>query len=102
MIIHESESTKKIKSMKDNNDLVNSVITEVFAICKEDNTFSIKDELKLVEYKLTKLRSRLDKQDKLLEKSNELLLSLKENDKSLDNANFKIKINVLETLGSEL
>ena len=98
MIITECNHTKRIN--KDN--LIPTVLNHIYAICKEDKHFKIKDETILIEGKLSLVNSKLKKQNVLLEQSNVIKSELLEKIRYIKDESFKLKYKILETLGSDI
>lgn len=98
MIINECEEIKRIKK----HNLIPTVIDHIFTICKEDKNFNIKKNIEEVDNKLSNLNKKLSKQKSLIEQSNGIKEDLLKKMKNIDDESFKIKLRVLETLGSEL
>jgi len=98
MNIIECKEIQRIKK----HDLIPTVIDHIFAICKNDSNFKLKDDTTLVESKLKLVNSKLSKQESLEEQSLKIKKELLEKIRYIDDESFKLKFKILETLGSEL
>lgn len=83
-------------------ELIPTVIDHIFAICKNDANFTLKEDTTLIENKLSLVNTRLSKQEALEKQSSELKKGLLEKIKHIDDESFKLKYKILETLGSEM
>lgn len=102
MKILANESYSRVKKTKKRKDLIPLIVDRIFLICKEDKNFSIRTELSQVDEKLKIVKGKLQKQNALLKQANELQENITEKAATLDDESFKIKVKVLESLGSEL
>ena len=100
MKILTGETTKKRKNKKNN--FIPEVIDRIFAICKSDPNFPLKNQIEEIEVNTELLRKKIGKQDNLLEQSTKLKKDLQKRISILDDDNINIQSNLLETLGSEL
>lgn len=82
--------------------LIPTVIDHIFAICKNDVNFKLKEDSTLVENKLISINSKLSKQLDLEKQAKSIKKELQEKMKHIDDETFKLKFKILETLGSEL
>jgi hypothetical protein len=83
-------------------ELIPTIIDHVFTICKEDKNFKIKEDISFVESKLSLVNSKLEKQVKLSEQSDNIKKELLEKIRVIDDESFKLKYKILEFLGSEI
>jgi len=97
-----SESNEKIKAIKKDEKLSSIIIDSVFSICKNDKNFNIRKELDVVDSKVKILSKKILKQESLLDRSSEIQENVLKKIKVIDDEGFKIKVRVLESLGSEL
>ena len=97
MIINECQEMKRIKK----HDLVPTVIDHIFSICKEDKNFKMKGNIEKIDRGLIIIEKKLDKQKSLIQQSDKIKSELKEKIKNIDDESFKVKCQILETLGSE-
>jgi len=80
-------------------ELLPQIIERIFAICKNDSHFELKDELKEIEDKIKNINKKINKQDKLLSQSNELKKDILERIAIIDNQNEKKQIKLLDSIG---
>jgi len=102
MKILANESYTRVKKTKKKKDLVPTIVDRIFLICREDPNFSVRKEISQVDEKLTDIQEKLRKQDGLLSQANELHKNVSEKIEVIDDESFRIKVKVLESLGSEL
>jgi len=100
MKIHTCETDKKVKELKKDKKFIPVLIDKVITICKEDKHFNSKDDK--IDELFKKLNIKNRKQTKLVEQSNQIEKDLKEKITKLENESFSLKVNILETLGSEI
>lgn len=86
----------------DNKELLPQIVDRIFAVCRKDPNFHLKDEMEIVENRMESLRNKIEKQDSLLNQSNELLRDLNQRVDIIDSQNEKKQIELLESLGSDL
>lgn len=98
MNIIECKDIQRIKK----HELIPTVIDHIFAICKNDINFKLKEDVSLVESKLSLINTKLSKQITLEEQSLKIKKELLEKISYIDNESFKLKYKILETLGSEI
>ena len=63
----------KIEVLKNENnhrELLPQIVDRIFAVCRNDPNFELKDEMEIVENKMEALRQKIQKQVELLQKSN--------------------------------
>ena len=102
MNIRKSDSNINVEH-KQKKDFLSTVVNEIFLICQEDKNFK-KDQTKVkdVDQNLNELKQRVSKQNSLIKKSEELKSDFKKKLTLIDNANFKMRARLLESLGSEI
>lgn len=83
-------------------ELLPQIAERIFSICKSDPSFQLKDELEIVEHKMTSVRKKIEKQDQLLKQSEELKKDIIQRIEILDEHNERKQMELLESLGSEL
>ncbi len=95
----------KIEQIDDQNkpqELLPQIIDRIFAVCKSDSTFQLKDELEIVENKILTLQRKIQRQDELLQQSLELKKDLTQRMNIIDEHNQRKKEELLELMGSEI
>lgn len=83
-------------------ELLPQILNRIYAICKKDSSFKLKDKLQSSETTMEKLQYKIDKKKKLLEKSKILFQDLQKRNDNLKDMNEEIKTKLLESLGSEI
>ena len=83
-------------------ELLPQIVERIFAICKNDENFKLKDDLKNVESNVEVLNKRIEKQNVLLEKSNILKKDLLHKLQILSDDNERQQMKLLESIGGEL
>lgn len=83
-------------------ELLPQIVERIFAICKNDVNFKLKDDLKNVESNVEVLNKRIEKQNGLLEQSNTLKKDLLQRLEILSDDNERQQIKLLESIGGEL
>lgn len=91
-----------LKQLKNTKDFIPNLVDQIFLICKEDKSFSLKDKVKHVDEKLEILKTKISKQDTLLEQARALKETINSKIISINEDSFRIKAVLLESLGSEL
>lgn len=95
----------KIETLENNQnhkELLPQIVDRIFSVCRNDPTFHLKNEMEIVENRMASLQQKIDKQNKLLEQSNELTKDLMQRLSILEDQNERKQIELLESLGSEL
>jgi len=88
---------------KDNpQELLPQIVERIFAICRNDPNFKLKDDLELVENKIGAVNQKIKRQDELLEQSDTLKKDLLQRLEILSDENERTQINLLESIGGEL
>ena len=93
---------EKVDQVPVTKELLPQIIDRIFSICKSDPTFHLKNELEIVENKITSNRTKIKKQHSLLKQSDELRKDIIQRIEILDDHNERKQIELLESLGSEL
>ena len=83
-------------------ELLPKIINRIFAVCKTDQHFPLREQIGDVDNSILILKSKLIKQDKLFKQSKNLTKELDERIRILDDRNNGLKEQLLESLGSEL
>jgi len=78
------------------------ILERIFAVCKEDPNFYLKERIEETDNKINKLNIRIEKFDNLLKEAQSIKLNLKKRIENLDQKNEETKENILEELGSEI
>lgn len=94
------ESMPISKSQKNN--FLPEVVNRIFAICKTDPSFPLKNQIEDIDLELDAIHLRIEKQENLLEKSKELKKDLQKRITILEENNLSLQEELLEALGSEL
>ena len=93
------EETEPKKVTKE---LLPKIINRIFAVCKTDEHFPLREQIGHIDNSILILKSKLIKQDKLFKQSKNLTKELDERIRILDDRNNGLKEQLLESLGSEL
>ena len=91
-----------LENINDHKELLPQIVDRIFAVCRKDPNFHLKDEMEIVENRMESLRHKIEKQDSLLRQSTELMRDLSQRVSILDDQNEKKQIELLESLGSDL
>lgn len=83
-------------------ELLPQIVERIFAICKTDPNFHLKNEMEIIGNKIESINQKILKQDHLLEQSNILKKDILERIEILDNENQNKQNELLELLGSDL
>ena len=92
-VLNESEGKK---------DMLPDVVNRIFSICKTDPHFKLKTEMESIDKKLQTFKSKIAKQERLLEKSTALTESVKRRIALVQEENEAKQTELLEILGSEI
>jgi len=84
------------------NNFLPEVVNSIFAICKNDPNFPLKNQINDIEESLDSLRLKIDKQNDLLNQSEKLKKDLVKRITMLEGDNSSLQEELLESLGSEL
>lgn len=91
-----------LENTNDHKELLPQIVDRIFAVCRKDPNFHLKDEMEIVENRMESLRNKIEKQDTLLRQSTELMRDLGHRVSILDDQNEKKQVELLEALGSDL
>lgn len=83
-------------------ELFPQVVDRIFSVCKSDPSFHLKDELEIIENKMLSLQRKIEKQDSLIEQSNNLKKDIIQRIEIISEHNQQKQIELLESIGSEL
>lgn len=83
-------------------ELLPQIVERIFAICKTDSNFPLKNKMTNVDDNLLKIQENINKQGKLLLQSKTLNKNLVSRLTNLRNSNQELRDKLLEELGSEL
>ena len=83
-------------------ELLPQIVDRIFAVCRNDPNFELKDEMQIVENRMKSLRQKITKQVELLQQSNALSKDLMQRLEVLDNQNENKQTELLESLGSDI
>lgn len=95
----------KIEFRKDRKNIQETlplIIEKIFAICKTDPNFQLKDELEIVENKKKFFIQKIQRHDQLIGKAQDVLDEYKKRNAILKEDNSRKQEELLEQLGSEL
>ena len=92
-----NESTNVIK-----NELLPDILKRIFAVCKEDPDFYLKNKVETVEESIIRLEKRVEKNNQLVKDAEEISSGLQKRIDIIEEKNIKTKSRLLEELGSEL
>ena len=81
---------------------ISEVVDKIFYICKTEEDFPLRDQIEKVDLELERLEKRIQKQDQLLQKSQEIRSDLEKRMNMLDGAIFDLRSSLLDSLGSEV
>ena len=99
-ILNNVESSILRKDQKNN--FLSEVVNNIFAICKNDPNFPLRNKINNIEESLDSIRSKTERQDNLLKQSEELKKDLEKRITMLEGDNSTLQEELLESLGSEL
>ena len=83
-------------------ELLPQVLLRIFSVCKTDPNFPLKDNIKEIEGEISILQYKLRRQTSLLDKSTGIQTNLQKRISTLEQKNFDMKSKLLEELGSEI
>lgn len=78
------------------------IVNQIFAICKSDPNFPLKDKVESVEFTIETLKKKIEKQNHLLEKAKKIEQDATKKYTMLESKNFETKAKILESIGSEI
>lgn len=90
------------KSENTHRELLPQIVDRIFSVCRNDPNFQLKDEMEIVENRMTSLRQKIEKQVELLTQSNELSKDLMQRLDVLEDQNERKQMELLESLGSDI
>jgi len=90
------------ENKESNRELLPQIMDRIFAVCKNDPNFQLKDEMEIVENKTVSLKQKIEKQNVLLSQSNLLSKDLLQRIEVLENQNERKQTELLEALGSDI
>jgi hypothetical protein len=93
---------EKLEKKKTSKEMLPQVLERIFAICKTDPAFTLKDKLESVEYVIENLNKKIKKKDNLYKQGKKLKKNLETKFELINNSNLELRERILETLGSEL
>jgi len=93
------EITEKKQTSKE---MLPQVLERIFAICKTDPEFPLKDKLESVEYVIENLNKKINKKNILYKKGKQIQKDLNMKFELIDKSNLELRERILESLGSEL
>jgi len=102
MNIIKSDPPPLIMNLKNKEDFINRLITQIMIICKEDNYFPISKKIKkLEEYKRT-LQEKNNNLTILLEKSNKIKEGMNKQLAEIEENSLKLREHFINKLGGEV
>jgi len=93
---------EKLKRKQTSKEMLPQVLERIFAICKTDPEFPLKDKLESVEYVIENLNKKIKKKDYLCEQGKKIKKDLETKIELIDTSNLELRETILESLGSEL
>ena len=93
---------ERVESIKYKQSSISEVVDRIFTICKTEENFPLKNQVEEVDLELSNLERKIQKQDQLLQQSQEIKNNLEKRINMLDGTIFDLRSNLLESLGSEL
>jgi septal ring factor EnvC (AmiA/AmiB activator) len=83
-------------------ELLPQVVERIFAICKTDSNFPLKNKMTDVDDNLNSIQKQINKQDQLIEQSKGLTTNIVNRLTNLRKSNQELRDRLLDALGSEL
>ena len=83
-------------------EMLPQIVERIFAICKTDSNFPLKNKMTNVDDNILKIQANINKQERLLLQSKSLNKNLISRLTNLRNSNQELRDKLLEDLGSEL
>jgi hypothetical protein len=83
-------------------EMLPQIVNRIFSICKADENFPIKKELKTIDDLIKSLEIKAERQDSIVIQSLEIKKNLEARLSDVEEKNFELQSRLLETLGSEL
>lgn len=90
------------EKQKNTKELLPQIVNRIFAICKTDPHFPLKNEMESVDDRIKDMNKKIAKQDALLNQSSDLKKDFGHRIDVLKNENIRKQSQLLEQLGSEL
>lgn len=90
---------EKIDRTIDSVELLPEIVNRIFSICKVDPTFQLKDEIEIIENNILVLKKKIEKQNLLIEKSEELKKDILQRLEILENYNQRKQTELIESIG---
>ncbi len=90
------------KKRKKSKESFPQILERIFAICKNDSNFELKDELLDIEKNIKEIHKKIDRQNYLLSKSELLKKDISNRISIMDSQNETKQIELLDSIGSEL
>ena len=87
---------------KNSKELLPQILERIFAICKNDSNFELKDELINIEKNINEINQKISRQDNLLSQSELLKKDISNRISIIDSQNETKQIELLESISSEL
>lgn len=93
---------EEVTQRKVSKEMLPQVINRIFAICKTDKNFPLREQISEIDVDIRAIKRKLIKQSGLFKQSQELGHELNERLNILEERNMALKERLLENLGSEL
>jgi len=93
---------EKLDQKNETKELIPQIVKRIFAVCRTDPHFPLKNELESVEDRLEGINKKIEKQDNLLKQSKTLKEDFTQRIEILNDSNTRKQSELLENLGSEL
>jgi hypothetical protein len=89
------------EDVSNHDELIPQIVKRIFAICRTDNHFSLKNDIAKLSEETFDLKEKLEQKESMLEQSRYVKKELLSRMAVLDNENDKLRSELLEELGSE-
>jgi len=93
------ETTKRKENPQE---LLPQIVERIFAICKNDENFKLRDELKHTESDISELDQKIERQNELLEQSGKLKKDLLDRVEIISDENERQQMKLIESSGGEI
>ncbi len=93
---------EEVGQKKVNKEMLPRVVNRIFAICKTDTNFPLKEQIGVVDRQILIMKVKIRKQYSLFKQSQKLTHDLNERLNILEDRNANMKERLIESLGSEL
>ncbi len=101
MEIVRSNTYNNLEQMTNNREFISNIIKRIILICDADSNFSgIKKQIDSINEKYETAKKKINKQEKLLKTSKSLKEEFLTKIEIIDNENSKMRLELLESLGS--